>query len=171
MEAHESIFQCVIEFALDIFFVNIRCNSIVNVEKSNRIVADNSSDKLTQCTIDINFAGNRDTHLCQTAVYIARNETKLCLECRPAFTGDRNELTVSFVILDPVKESDLILSKFLKDLRFLVACAKLCFHILNNIRDTSISGMVIECFKQVKLRVLFNFNIQVVKLLDRSITS
>ncbi len=68
VEAHEGILLCIIELALDILIVDISRYGIVNVQKSYSIVADNSADELTEGTIDINLAGNRNTHLGKTAV-------------------------------------------------------------------------------------------------------
>ena len=91
MEAHESIFQRIVcIFALDIFVVQILWYGVVDVEKCYSVLADNRSDELGKCTVDIYFTGYRNTFCRQTAVDIARYETKLCLECRPAFASDSN---------------------------------------------------------------------------------
>ena len=47
MESHECIFQCVIKFAFDGFFVHILRYGVVDVEQSNDIVAYYLSDELT----------------------------------------------------------------------------------------------------------------------------
>ena len=58
--------------------------------KCNCILTYNGSDEFTQCSVNINLAGYRDSLCCQTAVYITWYKTKLCLECRPAFSCNRN---------------------------------------------------------------------------------
>ena len=46
MEAHEGIFQCVVEFALDALFVHILRNGVVDIQQSYGILADAGSDEL-----------------------------------------------------------------------------------------------------------------------------
>ena len=92
VEAHECICELVVELALDGLVVHVVRYGVVDVEESNDIFRDNISEVLGEAAIDINFAGYRDTHTCETAVYIARNELELCLECRPALSCDSNEL-------------------------------------------------------------------------------
>ena len=53
-------------------------------------------------TLKDTFTGYRDAHLGQTAVDIARNESELCLECRPAFSGQGYVFSGAFVCFDPV---------------------------------------------------------------------
>ena len=172
VESHECIFQCVVcIFSFDVLVVQILRYGVVDVEKSYCIFTYNSSDELGKCTVDIYFTRYRNTFCSQTAVYVARYETKLCLECRPAFTGDCYEFTISFVIFNPVKQCQLILSKFCKDFRFFITSAKLCFHFFYNVRNTSVTFMFVECFEQVKLGVLFDLYTKVVKWFDWCITS
>ena len=40
VESHEGIFQCVIEFALDVFFIHISRYGVVDIQQCNCIVAD-----------------------------------------------------------------------------------------------------------------------------------
>ena len=102
VESHECIFQRVIELALDLGFVHILRNSIVDIQQGYSILADNGSDKLTERTVDIHLTGYRDALSGQTAVDIARNESELCLECRPALARDSHILAVASVLLNPV---------------------------------------------------------------------
>ena len=171
MESHKCIFQCVIIFSFDGFFVHILRYRVVDIKQCNDVVAYYLSDKFTQCTIDINFAGNRDTLGCQTAVYIARNKSKLCLECRPAFSCQSYIFTISSVVSNPVFQSQFVLSKFRKDFWFLVSFTKLCFHFFNDFRNSFIAFMFVECFEKIQFRVFFDFYAKIVKLFDRCITS
>ena len=111
VEAHEGIFLGIVIFSFDVGFKHISGNRIVDIQQSNHIVADNGSDELTQSAVNINFTGYRDASLGQTAVYIAGNAAKLCLECRPAFSGNCYEFTASLMFFDPVKQGQLVLSQ------------------------------------------------------------
>ena len=84
MEAHKCIRELVVELAFDRFLVHILRHGVVDVEQSHDIIADCLTDKLTQASVDIYLTGYRNASSCQTAVHKTRNETKLCLECRPA---------------------------------------------------------------------------------------
>ena len=75
------------------------------------------------------------------------------------------------MLFDPVKQRQFVLCQFGQNLRFIVACAKFCFHILHNIRDTGVALMFVECFKQIEFGIFFDLNTQVVKLFDRCVTS
>ena len=151
MEAHECIVQCIVELILNLLVVKLCWYSIVNIKKSCSILRYNCSDELTECSVDINLTGYRDSSACETAVNVAWNEAELCLECRPALSGNGNELSVASVCLYSVKKCKLILCKLCKNLRLLVACAKLCLHILDNLRDSLIACMLIEALEKVKL--------------------
>ena len=171
MEAHEGILVGIRELALDRLLVHISRYGVVDVEQSYSVLRNAGTDELGQTSVDINLTGYGDAHTGETAVYVAGNEAKLCLECRPALTGNCNILSVSSVCLNPVKQGQLILSQLLKNLRLLVACAKLCCHLCNLCRDSLVSGMLVECLEQIQLRVFLDLNAQVVKLLDGSVTS
>ena len=97
------------EFAFNLLFVHICRYCIVDIQQCNCILAYNGSDEFTQCSVNINLTGYRDSLCCQTAVYITWNESKLCLECRPAFSCDCHIFSVSSVLLNPVLQGDLIL--------------------------------------------------------------
>ena len=71
----------------------------------------NGTDELAECSVDIYLTGYRNASLGKTAVNVARYASELCLECRPALSCQCNELTISSVLLDPVKKSDLVLCK------------------------------------------------------------
>ena len=169
MEAHESIFLCIVVFAFDLLVIHIVGYGVVDIQQSYGIVAYYSSDELAEGSVDINLAGYRDSLCGKTAVYIAGNEAELCLECRPAFACKGNELTVSSVLLNPVFQGQFILSQFGKDLRFLIACAKLFFHFLYKGRDSLVACVFVKCFKQVELRVLFDLHADIVELFDRRV--
>ena len=171
MEAHECIFMCVVELILDGFSIHISWYGVVDIKKSNSIHRYACTDELTECSVDIYFTRYRDAHTCETAVYVARYETELCLECRPALTSDCNIFSVTLVSFNPVKKSKFVLSKFRKDFRLHVTSAKFFFHLFNLCRNTRVICMFVESFEQVKFGVFFDFNAKVVKLLNRSITS
>ena len=170
MESHKCIFLCIWEFSFDALFVHICRYCIVDIKKCYCILADSSSDKLAECSVNINLTGYRDSLSCQTAVYITWNKSELCLECRPAFSCQCYIFTISFVISYPVFQSQFILCKFRKDLRFLVSCTKLFFHLFYDLRDSLIPCMIIERLKKIQFRVFLNLNSDIVKLLDRCIT-
>ena len=113
MESHKCIFMCIVKLALDRLFVHILRNRVIDVEQCDSILAHTGTDKLTQCAVNINLAGYRNASSGQTAVDIARNKSKLCLECRPAFSCNCNIFAGTFVRLNPVKQCQFILCKFL----------------------------------------------------------
>ena len=102
VESHKCIFLCIWEFSFNTFFVHICRYCIVDIKKCYCILAHSSSDKLAECSVNINLTGYRDSLSCQTAVDITWYESKLCLECRPAFSCDRNIFSVTSVIFYPV---------------------------------------------------------------------
>ena len=77
MEAHECICQFVIIFSFDIFVIDIFRNRVVDIKQSNSIVGNAKSDVLTECAVDINFTGYRNTSGSKAAVYIARFKSEL----------------------------------------------------------------------------------------------
>ena len=169
MEAHESIRKLVIELALDGLFVHVLRNGVVDVKQRYNVIADSFADKLTQAAVDIHFTGYRNASAGQTAVHKTGNKTELGLECRPALSGDRHILAVTFVLLNPVEQGQLVLCKLRQNLGLVVAVAKLSLHILHHFRNTGIVCMLVERFKQIKFGVLFDLHAQIVKLLDRRI--
>ena len=150
MESHKCIFLCIWEFSFNALFVHICRYCIVDIKKCYCILADSSSDKLAECSVNINLAGYRDSLCCQTA--------------------DCNVFSISSVLLDPVFQSNLILSQFRKDLRFLISCSELFFHLFYNGRDSLITFMFVISLEKVKFRIFLNLNSDIVKLLDRCIT-
>ena len=131
--------------------MHILRHGVVDIQKCYRILADSCSDKLTESSINIYFARYRNTTLSQTAVNEARYKAKLCLERRPALTGDAYILAIASMLLNPVKKRQLILSQLLKNLRLLITCPKFCLHISNHLRDSCITCVLVKCLKQVKL--------------------
>ena len=102
VEAHKCIFLSIVIFALDSAVVHIRRDRIVDIQQCNSILADNRSDELTECTVNIHFAGYRNALRCQTAVHITWHKTELCLECRPAFACQCYILAIATMLFDPV---------------------------------------------------------------------
>ena len=151
VEAHECILLCIVIFALNVFFIHILRHRIVDIKERYHIVAYHCSDKLAKRTVNVHFTGYRNSLCSQPAIDIARHESKLCLECRPAFPCKCNVFAVSFVCLNPILQCQFVLGKFLKNLWLLVACAKLCFHLLHNCRNPLVPGVFVKCLEQVKL--------------------
>ena len=102
MESHEGIGMLVIKFSADRLCIHILRYRVIDIKQCYGILTYAGSDKLAECSVDINLTGNRDSASCQTAVYIAGNKSKLCLECRPAFSSDGNIFAVALVVLYPV---------------------------------------------------------------------
>ena len=102
VEAHESIIELIIIFSFDLRLIHISRYGIVDIQQGNCIFGYNASDKLRQCAVDIHLTGYRDSSSSQTAVDIARYKSELCLECRPAFSCDRNVFAGALVSLYPV---------------------------------------------------------------------
>ena len=155
VEAHEDFLLCVAValelLALDALLVHICRYGVVDVEQCHSVLGDASSDELRQSTIDIHLTCYRDTTASEAAVHIARNESEHRLEGRPALVGHSHELAGTLVTLNPVCQSQLVLSKLRQHRRNLVTCAKLCCHILHNIVDAWVSLMLLEGLKQVEL--------------------
>ena len=92
MKSHECILDSVSSvFSFYVFIINILWNCVVNVEQCNDIIRNNSTNEFRKTSININFTRNWNTLSCKAAVYIARNKAELCLECRPAFSGNCND--------------------------------------------------------------------------------
>ena len=171
MEAHKGIFVGVIELTFDIAVVHICRNSVVDVKQSNDIFRNELADVLGQSAININFAGNRNATAGQAAVDIARAETKLGLERRPAFVSKRNKLSGTFVRFRPVQKGKLKLSKLRNKVFPRVVASKLFLHVSNNFRNARIVFVLLNRSEKIELRVLFYFNAEVEELLNRRIAS
>ena len=102
MESHKGILQCVIKFAFDFALKHILWYGIINIKQGNRILTNHRTDKLTECSIDIYFTRYWNSLLRKAAVHITWNETKLRLECWPAFTSNCNIFTISSVFRNPI---------------------------------------------------------------------
>ncbi len=101
MEAHERIAELVVVFALDILFVKVLRNTVVDIEQSDGIACHAGADVFAQRAVDVNFAGNRNAAAYQTAVYIAGLKAEFLRECRPAFVGKRDIFAGALVLLLP----------------------------------------------------------------------
>ena len=73
--------------------------------------------------------------------------------------------------LYPVEQGQLILRKLFQNFRLFVALTQLFFHLFYLCRDSFIPGVLVECFEQIQFGVFFDFNAQVVELLNRSVAS
>ena len=166
MEAHEGILLGVVILSGNLRLIHIRRNGVVDIKQGHRILAYDGSDELTQRTVDIHLAGYRNAALSQTAVHIAGHAAELGLECGPAFSGNNHMLPAALMLLDPVEQSEFILSQSGKDFRLLVSGAKLRFHIRNHGRDSLVSRMIVEGLKQIQLGIFLDLNAQVEELLD-----
>ena len=88
VEAHEGVGELVAVLADDVLVVDVLWYRVVDVEQSNCVVACAHTDVLRESTVDVNLAGTRNTAAYETAVYVARLETELAWECRPALVGE-----------------------------------------------------------------------------------
>ena len=101
-------------------------------------------------------------HACKTAVYITRHKSKLSLECRPALSGDGYIFAISSMSFYPVQKSQFILRQLRKYFRFHITGTQFFFHFLNLCRNSWISFMFLESFKQIQFRIFFNLNTQII---------
>ena len=169
VESHKSIFLCIIIFSFDFAVIDRSWNGIVDIQKCNGILADHSTDIFAYSSPDIYFTGNRNSSSCKTAVYIAGNESELCLECRPTFCCQGYIFSGTFMCLYPIQQSDLVLSQFWQDFRLHIAFAQFFLHIFCNFFNTWIPFMFLKGFKKIQFRVLFDLDSQVIQSLDRSV--
>ena len=166
MEAHEGFLLGITVPALDILFIKVGRNRVVDIQQGDRILAHACADEFAERAVDIHLAGHRNPASGQTAVDVTGHKAELGLECGPAFARNGNVLAVSPVSVYPVKEGQLILCQLLQDFRLFIACTKLCFHIFYHIRDAGIPCMAVKCLEQIQFRVFLNLNPQIVKLLN-----
>ena len=157
------------ELALDVILVNVRRNSVVDIKQCYRIIGNALSYVLAYSSPDIYLAGNGNASSRKAAVNIAGNEAELCLERGPALVGKDNKFSFALVLLSPVKESYLILSKLGKNAGHLVALSQLLSHFGNDLFDPCIACMSIECSEQVKLGVFLYLSAQIVDSCDRCV--
>ena len=169
VEAHECVCMSISELALDVILVNVRRNSVVDIKQSYRIIGNALSYVLAYSSPDIYLAGNGNASSRKAAVNIAGNEAELCLERRPALVCEDNKFSFALVLLSPVKESYLILSKLGKNAGHLVALSQLLSHFGNDLFDPCIACMSIECGKQVKLGVFLYLSAQIVDSCNRCV--
>ena len=54
------ILLCIIELALDLLVVDVCRNGIVDIKQCNSIIADNGTDELAECSVDIYLTGYRN---------------------------------------------------------------------------------------------------------------
>ncbi len=148
---------------LDIFFVHIFRYRVVNVKKCYCILTYNSSDELAKCSVNIYFTGYRNSLCCQTAVHITWYKSELCLECRPAFSGDCYIFAISFVFFYPVFNVSSYCASFGRISGFLFPAPSSSSISFTIARNSFISGMFVKCFKQIQLRVFFNFYVRYCK--------
>ena len=73
--------------------------------------------------------------------------------------------------LYPVEQGQLILRKLFQNFRLFVALTQLFFHLFYLCRDSFIPSVLVERFEQIQFGVFFDFNAQVVELLNRCVAS
>ena len=151
MEAHKGISQLVIVLALDILIVDVLRNRVVDVKQCNSIIRCTHTDVLRQSTIDINLASYRNTAANETAVNIARLETKLAWECRPALVGECYILARALMSLCPVEQCQLKLCHSAAEVRIVASLAHLLGHISANLVDTWIVLVLLVSYEEVEL--------------------
>ena len=169
VEAHKRIGKLIIELALDLFFKEACGNRVVDIQKSDCIFGDAGSDVLAQGTVNIHFAGYRNTPGSQTGVHIAGLKAELLRECRPAFICKSNILACTLVLLCPVKQSELKLCHTLQHIGIISALAHLVLHIFAYSGDSLITGVGFVGDKKVKLGVLLDLNAEFIQAFDRRI--
>ncbi len=143
MEAHKSVFLCIVKLSFYVFFVHVCRYSIIDIQQCYSILTYNRSDKLAQSSVNIHLAGYWNSFCGQTAVDIAWYKSELGLKCRPAFSCNRNVFSVSFMLLDPIFQSNFILGQLCENLRLFVACCQFRLHFLYNTRNSFVSGMLV----------------------------
>ena len=74
------------------------------------------------------------------------------------------------MLLRPVKERQLELCHPLKHFRIVLTLSHFGFHVLTDLWDPCISGMLFIAYEQVKFGVFFNFHAKLIKSFDRCIT-
>ena len=170
VEAHEGVGELIIELALDGLVIHIMRNRIIDIQQRGLVSADAQTDVLREGSVDINLAGDRNSPSHETAVDIAWNELEHVLEGRPALSGQRDILSVSLVLLDPVKQRQLVSRKLLQHRWLLALCIPhLLRHIRDDLRDSLVVLVLLIGLKQIQLGLFLNLDIQVVELLDRCI--
>ena len=102
MEAHEGILEGIRIFPGNALLIQILRYSVVDVQQSDRILADNSADKFTERAVNIHLAGNRNAPSGEPAVDITGHKAELCLECRPALSGNGHIFPGALVRFNPV---------------------------------------------------------------------
>ena len=151
MEAHKGISQLVIVLTLDVLIIDILRNRVVDVKQCNRIIRCTHTDVLRQSTIDIYLASYRNTAANETAVYIARLETKLAWEGWPALVGECYILARTLVSLCPVEQCQLKLCHSAAEIRIVAAFAHLLGHISANLFDTWVVLVLLVSYEEVEL--------------------
>ena len=169
VEAHEGLIVIVRVLIVDRLLIHVIGHGVVDIQQSDNVLADTGADKLAQAAINIHFTGYGDSHTSETAVHIAGHKAELRLERGPAFSGDGHIFTVALMLRHPVFERDLILRQLCQNFRLFIARTKLLFHLLHNRRNPFVPRMLVEGFKQIKLRVLLDLHAQVIELFDRCV--
>lgn len=105
----------------------------------------------------------------ETAVDIARLETELAWECRPALVGECYILARTLVSLCPVEQCQLKLCHSAAEIRIVASLAHLLGHISANLFDTWVVLVLLVSYEEVELRVLLNLYTQFIQALDRSV--
>ena len=170
MESHKGIRQCIVKFSFNRCFPHGCRYGIVDIQKCYCIFADAGTNVLTQRAIDIDFAGNRNSAACQTAVDVARFKSELLRECRPAFICKRHILARPFMCLCPVKQCQLELCHTWEHLRISISGhAQLFCHIVADFLNSRIVGMCFEGDQKIQLGILFDLDAKFVKPFDRCV--
>ena len=150
MEAHEGISQLIIILALDVLIIDLLRNRVIDIEQCNGIVRSTHTDVLRERTIDINLASYRNAAANETAVYIARLETELAWECRPALVSECYILARTLVSLCPVEQCQLKLCHSATEVRIVAAFAHLLGHISANLVDTWVVLVLLVSYEKVE---------------------
>ena len=149
VEAHEGIGELVRILALDIRFIQVLGDGVVDVEKRHRVFRDHGADEFGQGAVDIDLAGDGDAAPRKAGVDVAGHEAELRLEGRPALAGDGDKFARTLVRFDPVEKGQLVLRQLGQNFRLFVAGAQLFGHILDHGGDALVVIVFMEGFKQV----------------------
>ena len=171
MEAHKCICKLVVLELILLLIIDVLRYRVVDVKESNSIIADADTDILGKSAVDINFAGYRNTTGSKTAVNIARLESELGRECRPALICKCYILSGTLVSFCPVKKSKFELSHTSAHLRIVLTFAHFFGHIFADLRNTRVILVLLIRNEKIELGILFDLNAQLIKTLDRCITS
>ena len=169
VKSHKCVGERVRILALDILFVQIRGNGVVDVEQRHRVACDAHSYVLAQRAVDVNLAGNRYSARNQTRVHIARLKAECFGERRPAFVRKSNVFARALVLFSPVKKREFKLRHTLVHLGIISSLAHFLCHFLADIGNSRVTRVRLVRHQQIQLRVFLNLNAELVQTFNRRV--